>query len=248
MPKSTEPVGEEFIAAVHTMARAAAWLEAAQHGFQHRYALELPDAIRRAIRDHEELSLAALQLLEAVEVVTNNTPVAPLSPRGFRWRRRLNPSQLIMQARVARHGDRDYFSTLEQNAATPPPGRRGPITSAEQCGRANSARAGDGVRSNCAARRAYLPGDQLAPACHTHLEPHEARLLLRLYTESVRTLVCPGCEAPATEDCVTDDRRRLRPVDGEWPSTRQFRGHVVHKVRLDAAESLDETSGLPPQV
>lgn len=232
MVKSIEPVGEEFIAAVRTMAAAAAWLDAAQLGFRERYALELPEAVANAIHGHEELSLATAQLLEAVELITSNAPVAALSPRGFRWRKPLNPDQLLMQARVARSGDRDYFTTLEQNAATPPQGRQGPLTPDEQCGRAN----------NCAARRAYLPSDQLAPACHQHLDANEAKLLLRIYTETIRTQECPGCGALPGQECVTDDVRKLQPVDGEWPTQRQFRGRVVHKARLDAADHEQATS------
>lgn len=221
-PNPTAETADRLVRALDALAAGLAELEDAASAYRAEYRAALPPTTDALPTYREQVVLEREQLAEAARIIRDRLPVAALTPRGLRWRVPQIPDYILLQARIAGPEDRDYFTTLDANSLRHDDDKKA-VPIGPRCGRAN----------NCKSARVYIGSGVTAPSCYRHLDDVEGKAVHKVYDATVRTTVCLGCRAEPGHSCVTNDSRQLVPVNGEWPTLRQFRGISVHTVRLD---------------
>lgn len=200
--------------------------------------LRLPDLLDSLSRCSGGAATEFAELQVAYDLIEGKVPVAPSGPKGIHWRAPLSPGELIYYADIATDADTDYRAQRKLIAAAA--AQRAAVRRVEldhQCGRPTKTNG-----TPCANRPVYFPGAGHGGGlgCSRHLTPQEREVMTGLFRDAVTHHDCPGCVATQGNPCFTDgeDPRRLRSVDGAWPTKKAFDGEEVHTTRLDLVKVL----------
>lgn len=229
MAPTADPIGE-LTQAMRILARAADHVRDVSRAIEDAYHLDVTSsALDAALEGPDNTDFLDSELREAVSLIDADAPVSPTGVKGYRWEPPLTLNKLFLYVDAAASTDPGYREAVQRNEAF----------AAERQQKIDVARSQ--TCTACGRRPVYLPIDDAAMDCYSHIAGDELKRVERVWDDAMDTLSCPGCNAPAGTMC-TEDQDQLVLVNGRWPRIRRFRGRSAHKERLDLSYQTTPTT------